>query len=276
MPIQTISSHSPDFHSAQNYIKTKIRDLCQGGVNRDYILNYSLPHADALVLSYEVRDTRHGGQRRVVSGFAILQKQSRYVYLDVICAKKVGQQILETIVQLARQWKIPMIQIASTSWAMPYWLKVGFVNHRSAPRWDPDLLADAPSVSSQKGLKSVDDALKNPVIQPYLKKLTQRKLGIKSSCRTVTSCASDGFVMVLDVQTFGRGPAWEKTQTANQEARASSASTRITVPRSRASTRITVPRSRASTRTTVPRTRASTRITVPRTRASTRSRRLKQ
>lgn len=199
MQFRTVQRTDPDFPLMQDFVKTKIRSLCKGGVDRSYILLDALPKAHALVMAYEVSKTRNS-QRTNVLGFAIVRRKSYYVYLDVICAQRVGSKLLEQIISLAREWKVGTIQIASVPAAMPYWLKMGFVNSRTSCKWDSDLEAAALKVAKTQ----VKPGKTNGIIQTYLKKLVAKKLGIHSSCKTVQDCSVDGYVMSLCLDQVGK------------------------------------------------------------------------
>ena len=205
----TITRHDKEFHQFQLYITSVITTLCKGSILKTYMVAESLPKADIIIVMFNTGKTRRG-IRREIKGFAVLRKKTNHLYLDTICASGVGGKILSEAVTVAQSYGYATIRIASLPIAMPYWLKQGFVNAAHQPKWDADLLADAKKVSELKGFKSDDDALKNKTMYSYLAKLRKHKLTSDKSCKTVSNCAKDGFVMVLDVNRFGQVPAIKK------------------------------------------------------------------
>jgi hypothetical protein len=104
----------------------------------------------------------------------------------------VGSKLVQEVEQLAKQWKLDTIQIASVPSAMPYWLKMGFVNSRATCKPDPDLQKQAMDVMNTK----IKPGEQNPIVHTFLRKLVSKKLGIKQDCKSVNECSVDGFVMV--------------------------------------------------------------------------------
>lgn len=209
---RVLTKQDSEFSTMKSFVKTKIRSLCKGGVNRQYIIDDALPESDALVMAYEKTKTRRS-ERTNVLGFAILRKKPNYLYLDVICASKVGSKLVEEVELLAKRWNLDKIQIASVPSAMPYWLKMGFVNNRTTCSADPELQKQALDVMKTK----IKPGERNPVVHTFLRKLVSKKLGIKQNCKSVDDCSVDGFVMVKCVHGQTSSSKRSKSQPSSKK-----------------------------------------------------------
>jgi hypothetical protein len=194
---ETVTKRQKDFAKTRAYVKSQIAYLCRGNVRRDYILTDALPEADALITAFEVMPLRGGRQRVQLYGFVILQKEKNDVYMDVMCARGAGKLLLDQVTDLAHRWKKKYVVIAATPFAMPYWMKQGFVNADGACRADKRLDKRVELIK-QKKFKTWDDAVDDPLMKKFMGQLVYRNLGA-NDCEGVAHCSSQGFYMTLCV-----------------------------------------------------------------------------
>lgn len=205
MLYKTLTKKDNDFERMKTYIAKQATKLCTRGLRKDYVLDTALHAADAIVIAYEISKTRSGQERYNFFGFSLVRKMDDCAYLDVICARRVGTTLVGEVVKLAEMWGKPIVQLASIPPAMPFWLKVGFVNGHT-PEWDPTLVEDAARVAQMK-FASWEEAVEDPDMKAYLKKLVAKRHCASKKLRSLKKCNENGYVMTLDVTSKLGRPA---------------------------------------------------------------------
>ena len=149
MKIEILKPTDAEFKRDADFIKANVKELCKGLVTRTYIAKRqvsektgtrersALDRADALLLAYEERETRHG-KRVLVAGFAILNHEPYDgIYIDVICAKGHGKQMMEKIEEYARKEGKKFIHLSALPHVINYYRKQGFVHSRDQSCVEP-------------------------------------------------------------------------------------------------------------------------------------------
>lgn len=236
MKFEILKPYNPDFEKDAAFIKANIKELCKGLVTRTYIAKdkknsatgvkelSALHMADAIMLAYSEKKTRHGGKRVFVTGFAILNHQpANGVYIDVICAKGYGKQMIEHIEKYAKAEGKAFVHLSALPHVINYYRKLGFVHSESDECKEHHLVTkQAEKVKSlrfgKKKIKGVvytdaemavkdqkfDKLLKALVRHGYTKDKTCRgtKLGymkfgsnVDGTPNYVNGCSVDGYIM---------------------------------------------------------------------------------
>lgn len=229
MKIEVLKPTDPEFKRDAEFIKANLKELCKGLVTRTYIAkrhmnektgmkeNSALDRADALLLAYEERKTRNG-KRVMVTGFAILNHEPiNSVYIDVICAKGYGKQMMEKIEEYARSEGKKFIHLSALPHVINYYRNLGFVHSTTDFCREPHLVTkQAEKVKklrfTKKKIKGewyteAEMAVRDKKFNDLLKVLIRQKFAKDKMCRgsglgymkykgeDINGCSVDGYIM---------------------------------------------------------------------------------
>ena len=198
--------------------------LCGKSITAEFIAE-SVDVADIIILAYESATnsfdplpTRRNRQQAIdVKGIALLRSFKHYFYLDLMCSKGAGKAILNQIVMLAEKEGRKTIRLASTPFAMPYWLNQGFRNMKGSESkcmMDSNLNRYLKSILPLK-FSTWQEAVENKYLTKYLTALTTMGFTKKRGCKQ-EECNLDGYTMTLCVDQYLNAQNPSKTQAQPQ------------------------------------------------------------
>ena len=133
MSIQLVGKDDPkQFKETSSYVVAFVGSagykLCSGVVNKQYIQKTGV-RAATHILTVEKPSvkTRSKAASRNLGGFALLRKHNNYIYIDVICGRGHGKDIISYIELLAKAWKLRFIVLSALPPPIPTYRKWGFI-----------------------------------------------------------------------------------------------------------------------------------------------------
>lgn len=205
---------SVQFNGVARVIRGLIRDkkYC-GDVSGRFIRRSALGEADMLIYAYteeeRPRQKTIGKKRPTLTrfmGFVVVQDRGHEFYIDLICAKGVGSQLVNQVKELAVANGKRAVTLSALSNVIPYYRKLGFKNTDHICNEDPAVTEYASRFTTAK-FATTSAAESNPSFRPFLGFLVDRQLTADKSCRSVDDCAGDGFSMTWCVPSHASSPA---------------------------------------------------------------------
>ena len=130
--------------------------------------------------------------------FAICgDKNAHTMYVEVICAKKGGKQLMEFIIADARSRGKTKVMLSALPTVINFYRKLGFKPGKQCND-DPDLvkIETAHSIRGKK-LSTLQEVDNDRQFKSYLRELIRKGIASDPQCKYVDDCNVDGYYMTL-------------------------------------------------------------------------------
>lgn len=181
-----------------------------------WILQNALPEADVLVLVYMTKQLgRH--TKEVCTGFSCLQFRPlrSELYVDLICAKNAGRQLMNAIFQYGKNLGLEHITLSALPSSLLFYRKLGFkhIDPCSTDQCNelPEITEQASKVADYK-FENHFEAEEHKPFHKLLRLLIKNNLTKNKKCKRVPECRMDGYLMSCCLHA---APPQEKGQEEN-------------------------------------------------------------
>ena len=197
--------HKKNWEQAKKMVELLIgpaRNYLCGNIPTSWIINESLPLADAIILIFYQEK-----ERDACSGFAMLQypTDQSEIYIDLVCARCAGKGLIDSVKMIAEERKIQHITLSAMPNTINFYRKLGFrhlepCSSSSECQEEAVITLIAEPVSDLK-FDHNQEAEKHKEFRKLLKTLMEYKLTKDKKCKQVASCTRGGYNMTYCVHS---------------------------------------------------------------------------
>lgn len=184
----TLSKSDKNFYKLKSYIVNNIKNLCQSQISNTYIKNTSLTNVDYII--YLGEDTTKTRSKELMldnlKGFTLAEDKKDHLYVDVICSKGYGKELLDEVYKLGKKLKKSYIKLNALPHVINYYKKQGF------------FITSLKEIDLKKFTNS-NNAIKNEQFKKFLKFLIKLNTKTYNRCKTVRRCSENGFTMIKNI-----------------------------------------------------------------------------
>jgi GNAT superfamily N-acetyltransferase len=138
-----------------------------------------------LSVELETPSTRSGLSRKNYGGFALLDKRSDSLYVEVICGKGWGRVLMNEIEELAAKWNLKYVTLSALTEPIPVYRKWGFVFGKTCSE-DQDIF------------KTID---KSGLSDKLYRLLIKKGFTAEQNCKSKPKCDENGYTMTKCVRS---------------------------------------------------------------------------
>lgn len=175
------------------FLSGKINDLCRGLISAAYVRSQTKRQTDFLFTT--LNDWGNA------INFAICAEEGEALYIQVICARKGGAELLKYIIEFARKRGFKSVTLAALPHVVNFYKKYGFKTSQSCSvdveleRAEASLARDASG--NLKKFASIQDTETDRKFMLYLSALIKKGLAADKKCKGVRDCNIEGYYMTL-------------------------------------------------------------------------------
>jgi len=188
------------------YVRSLSGTICSGGVSSDYISDHLLKNCSFVLLSLVSVNRRsrsaqiyHNFQN--LSGFLVARIRKNDIYVDVICGKGRGLQLMKAAREIAIEEKKSFLRLSALPGPMMvyynYKIPESFVFSNSSCSEIDRIESLASSLKKLRNEPIKFEAVKKKLLQLLIK----NGLASNKSCKSVTKCNEDGYDMILCISS---------------------------------------------------------------------------
>jgi len=190
-----VMEKGPQFDMMSAFIASQAPNICKGKVRHTYIREQSISGANMMVVAYTAKKgTRSLRDSFNIHGFAFIKKTKSVMYIDVICGIGVGKRILHTIYNKARALNIKCITLSALPHVINFYRKEGFI-HAESCKSETEIIRVIAEANKSLRFKDMTQAMSDKAFRKLLSVLVKYKLTSNKSCKNISSCSIDGYVM---------------------------------------------------------------------------------
>tara|TARA_B100001093_G_C26776215_1_gene992521 strand:- start:943 stop:1425 length:483 start_codon:yes stop_codon:yes gene_type:complete len=155
---------------------------------------------DGIIIAMNENKTRTRTKKPFleVEGFILMRfgemGGKKMIYVDVICARKVGKKLLNEMYEFARRNKVEYIQLSALPHVINFYKKERFVHSEKGCIADEKTRKVSDMVKGYE-FKDFKDVMKNRDFVKFLEHLRKQKLVANKKCTSVAKCSEDGYTM---------------------------------------------------------------------------------
>lgn len=199
MELITLHKGNPMYDSYINLILGQGASLCRAMVSYTYLKNESVMTNANMIIVASTTSKLRTKSKIELHGFALIQKRTESLYIDIICASGVGKRILQEVYKIGKEMQKKYITLSALPRVINFYRKEGFIHSENGCKEKKSIERIAKQVSH---LRFADDktAKSHDEFQNLLLSLISHRLVTDKRCRKIDSCSSMGYSMTKCLQ----------------------------------------------------------------------------